>query len=428
MPCFFMCEMWLAEILFIGSVACIPCVFLSWEMYAPSSLTLMTDKISGNLCMLSLWISALMLCTNSQFSKELKKKILSSLLILILLLSLVFLFSTSSPLFFFIAFEFSLLPTMGLISGWGKQPERVSAFMSFFFFTSVPSMALLTVMVSMSIMPSDIFMNTPPLWGKGGWMFLLLFAAFIAKLPLTYAHFWLPKAHVEAPLAGSMILAGVLLKMGGYGVIRFQSLISPSFWEHMIESVALVGMVWVSLMCLAHPDMKTVVAYSSVSHMSFLALGLFIWNLTSDGGGLALMISHGLVSSCLFFLVDCLYLRSSSRSLVMNKGAISTLPLFSAFLAIMCMLNMSFPPSLGCMSEMSISLSVIKKGGLSFLFLFFYFFLSALYSLYLYITLNHGLSLSQPLPPKLKVKEIILFTSHAYPLLGGILVSKIFFF
>jgi len=192
--------------------------------------------------------------------------------------------------------------------------------------------------------------------GMGGLNFLIIIVlvmAFLIKLPLFLIHLWLPKAHVEAPVAGSMILAGVLLKLGGYGLIRVFFKFSFIFIKigYIFVGLRIIGIIYVGVTCCRLNDLKALVAYSSVAHMGLVICGIFRGVVSGINGGLFIMVSHGISSSGLFCFVNILYERLGRRSIFMRKGIINLIPLFSLILFMLCSSNISAPPSINLLSE-----------------------------------------------------------------------------
>nr|YP_007474260.1 NADH dehydrogenase subunit 4 [Austinograea alayseae]AEX32650.1 NADH dehydrogenase subunit 4 [Austinograea alayseae] len=355
------------------------------------------DYMSYIMIYLSLWIMSLIILS-SQKIKNLNNFYSSFITVnLLLVLSLVVTFSSMDYLLFYISFEMSLIPTLILILGWGYQPERIQAGVYMLFYTlafSLPLLASLLVLfytkgsLTMNLMQSvceENYMETI-------WYFAMIWA-FLVKLPMYMFHLWLPKAHVEAPVAGSMILAGVLLKLGGYGLIRvlimFQSVNNKFCW--LWVSLGLIGGAFISLMCLRQVDMKSLIAYSSVAHMSLVLCGLMIFSWWGLSGGVVVMVGHGLCSSGLFCLANIVYERLGSRSLLVSKGLLSFMPSMGLWWFLLSVSNMASPPSLNLLGEISLITSVVSWSKVSMVGLSLLSSFSAAYTLYMYSLSQHGL-------------------------------------
>nr|QDI93850.1 NADH dehydrogenase subunit 4 [Tuxedo elongatus] len=347
------------------------------------------DIISYSLLLLSIWIVVLMILSSSfVYSNNLFIFEFLSMNIF-LLIFLVMSFSTENLFKFYIFFECSLIPTILLIFGWGYQPERLSAGYYLLFYTLFFSLPMLLGIFyiynsTYSVNYFLIFVD------QNVFLYFSMILAFMVKIPLVLIHFWLPKAHVEAPISGSMVLAGVLLKLGGYGLLRVFNFLTFDFANYFFLGLSLFGMFMVGLLCLFQLDIKSLIAYSSVSHMGMVVCGLMSLNYWGALGALVLMIGHGLCSSGMFCLANMVYDRSGSRILLINKGLISFMPSLSMFWFLLSVNNMGSPPSLNLLGELFLINGILSWGFLTMIYLMFASFLSCVYSIYLYSFVNHG--------------------------------------
>nr|AAG52650.1 NADH dehydrogenase subunit 4 [Heterodoxus macropus] len=362
------------------------------------SMSIMMDFISINMVVLTFLLILISLMLNDY----LVKSNLMKNLIVIMLIVLLLLFMTCDWLLFFTMFEFSLVPISLMIIYFGYQPERIEAFYYIFFYTIFVSLPLLIMMLyfKASKIPFaehfDYFISFN-FFFLNNWStisFLVMFFAMCVKIPMFLFHSWLPKAHVEAPLIGSILLAGILLKMGGYGIYRMLDFWKPILLnleiKYFLFSISMWGMLLICLLCLLETDMKSIIAYSSISHMNFMLSSVWMWKMSSLKSSLLMMMSHGFTSSFLFYLVNCCYLFTHSRSLFLNKYFISMFPMLTSFWFMALCMNSGIPPSSGMLSELIISISLVSVFFWSMILIFFYLIFSGVYSMYLYVNLNHG--------------------------------------
>nr|YP_010192722.1 NADH dehydrogenase subunit 4 [Picromerus lewisi]QZP40902.1 NADH dehydrogenase subunit 4 [Picromerus lewisi] len=388
----FIYNYWLLKHMFM--LICFIFMFFNYyyDYLVPTNLLLGTDILSYTLIGLTYFIIFLMMMASYKIYKIKDKLGEFSFVMLVMTISLVLTFSSVNMFIFYISFEMSLIPTLFLIFGWGYQPERVSAGYYLLFYTLFASLPLLLGIFYINWLVYSLNFWVISLDNVNIYLYLSMILAFLFKMPVPFFHFWLPKAHVEAPISGSMILAAILLKLGGYGLIRVYLFIGPSSvsYNYFWVSLSLWGAVIISFLCLFQIDIKSIIAYSSVAHMALVICGIMSYSVYGFTGSLIIMIGHGFCSSALFCLANIIYERSHSRSLFINKGYMMSMPGMTLFWFLLCSNNMSSPPSLNLLGEIYLINSIISWDYMTFMLLGLLSFMSCCFSIYLFSMTQHG--------------------------------------
>lgn len=291
---------------------------------------------------------------------------------------------------FYVFFEAGLIPMFIIIGVWGG-PRRVYASFKFFLYTLLGSVLMLIAMLAMvwqagtADIPTLLAHQFPA--GMQTWLWLAFFASFAVKMPMWPVHTWLPDAHVEAPTAGSVILAGILLKMGGYGFLRFSLPMFPLASEHfapLVFTLSVVAIIYTSLVALMQEDIKKLIAYSSVAHMGFVTMGIFAANQQGVDGAIYQMISHGFVSGALFLCVGVVYDRLHTREIAAYGGLVNTMPWYAVAFLVFTMANVGLPGTSGFVGEFLTLIGAFQANTWVAFFATTGVILSAGYALWLY--------------------------------------------
>nr|YP_010745162.1 NADH dehydrogenase subunit 4 [Oreonectes guananensis]WET58653.1 NADH dehydrogenase subunit 4 [Oreonectes guananensis] len=418
-------------------IAFISLSWLKWSSeagWSASNLYLATDPLSTPLLVLTCWLLPLMILAsqNHIYPEPINRQRLYITLLASLQTFLIMAFGATEIIMFYIMFEATLIPTLIIITRWGNQTERLNAGTYFLFYTLAGSLPLLVALLLLQQTTGTLSMlilqYSQPL-APGSWSHNIWWAgcliAFLVKMPLYGVHLWLPKAHVEAPVAGSMVLAAVLLKLGGYGMMRMMVVLDPLSKElaYPFIILALWGIIMTGSICLRQTDLKSLIAYSSVSHMGLVAGGILIQTSWGFTGAIILMIAHGLASSALFCLANTAYERTHSRTMLLARGLQMIFPLTALWWFIANLANLALPPLPNLMGELMIITTLFSWSPWTIMLTGAGTLITAGYSLYLFLMTQRG-----PTPnhmsglPPFHTREHLLMTLHLLPII--LLVTK----
>jgi proton-translocating NADH-quinone oxidoreductase chain M len=305
------------------------------------------------------------LCVLFVWEETLLKEYLISLILIDLLLLLVF--SVLDVLLFYIFFEAILIPMYLMIGIWGSRERKIRAVYLFFFYTLFGSLLMLVGLMYIYSITGTLNLEYLLSWNftfeEQYWLWLAFFLSFASKIPMFPLHVWLPEAHVEAPTVGSVLLAGILLKLGVYGFLRFSLTFFPDaslFFSPFVYLLSVLGIIYASLTAIRQTDLKRIVAYSSVAHMNLVTLGIFSFNSIGLEGSILQSISHGFVAGAMFFLIGILYSRYHSRLLYYYGGLVHLMPLYSVFFLIFTMANIALPGTSSFVGEFLLLCGIYK--------------------------------------------------------------------
>jgi len=375
-----------ADFQFVENLAWLPAYGVNYRMGVDgiSVLFILLSTALTPICILASWES---------ITKNVREFMLS---FLILETTMVGMFAAADFVVFYMFFEAVLIPMYLIIGVWGG-PRRVYAAFKFFLYTLTGSVLMLLALLAMWRVAGStdiaVLLKTQFAPAMQTWLFLAFFASFAVKVPMWPVHTWLPDAHVEAPTAGSVILAGVLLKMGAYGFLRFSVPMLPqasAYFAPMVFTLSVVAVIYTSLVALAQEDMKKLIAYSSVAHMGMVTIGIFTFNAQGIQGALFQMLSHGVVSGALFLVVGVVYDRIHSREIARYGGLADRMPKYALVFMLFAMASVGLPGTAGFVGEFLVILGATKVNFWLAILAATGMVLGAAYTLYLYRRVMFG--------------------------------------
>ncbi|AGB70793.1 MULTISPECIES: NADH-quinone oxidoreductase subunit M [Rhizobium] len=374
-------------------------------------------------CVLASWLSV---------EKRLKDYMIA---FLVLETMMVGVFTSLDIVLFYVFFEAGLIPMFLIIGVWGGK-DRVYASYKFFLYTLLGSVLMLLAIMAMywqagtTDIPTLLAYKFPPQLQT--WLWLAFFASFAVKMPMWPVHTWLPDAHVQAPTAGSVILAGILLKLGGYGLIRFSLGMFPNASEYfapLVFALSVIAIIYTSLVAMMQDDIKKLIAYSSVAHMGYVTMGIFAANQQGVQGAIFQMLSHGIVSGALFLCVGVIYDRTHTREIAAYGGLVNNMPKYAVAMMVFTMANVGLPGTSGFIGEFLTLIGVFRANTWVALFAATGVILSAAYALWLYRRVIFGALEKENLKKLLDLsprEQLILYPLIALTILFGVYPAPIF--
>lgn len=335
-----------------------------------------------------------------------------AIVLLILDLFLLLIFSIVDLLLFYIFFEAILIPMYLVIGVWGSRQRKIRAVYLFFFYTLIGSLCMLIALTYIYLILGTFNFEIISMYSfsyeEQHFLWLAFFLSFATKIPIFPFHIWLPEAHVEAPTIGSVLLAGILLKLGVYGFLRYSIFLFPDaslYFSPLVSLLCILGVVYGSLSAIRQTDIKRIIAYSSVAHMNLVTLGIFSFNILGVEGSILQSISHGFVSGAMFLLIGILYNRYHSRALYYFSGLTHTMPIYSTFLLIFTLANIAFPGTSSFIGEFLLLCGIYKTNNISGFFSAISVILCGAYSFWLYNRIVYG---------NLKISSTLIFKDLNY--------------